>query len=240
MNEPELHVFDFDGCLYPYPEDLVEILTEAAGRAGHEISREELSPEQAGPISIASYYETGLSFSALCKRFNVSLAEGFFHHHQHVHFDLKSDPALIEALENLDREQTHIMILTHSSSCFLDRKLKMLGLDHIFPRHMRVTHDDYDFKLKSIDPAGFVHAVARARMVTGIDFKPERITMYEDSQDNLAIPKHMGWNTALVRQSLPFLYQLPAHIDRQIDTPTKMLRTLPQRPFLQPPTNALF
>lgn len=230
MTKPQLFIFDFDGCLYPYPKDLVALLTTAVGRAGHEISNHELSEEQAEEICIASYRETGLSFKKLCEEYNVSLAEGFFRHHQHVHFDLEPDPTLIQALRDIDRDQTHLMILTHSSSCFLDRKLRMLELDQFFPHNMRISHDQYGFAMKHESPRGFVQALSVARMVTGLDFQAEDATMFEDTEKNLKIPHEMGMQTVLINQGKP-VEHMQRYVSRQCQTVSTLLQERPQRPI---------
>lgn len=232
QQKPKLFIFDFDGCLYPYPKDLFKRMSKAYGHAGYAISKGKVSLKLADEMSIRSYKETGLGYKKICEKFNVSLAEGFFHHHQFMHFDLKPDPDLIEALRNLDRDQTHIMILTHSSRDFLDRKLKMLGLDQFFPRAMRVTHDDYNFKLKSDSYEGFVHALVRARAATNIDFQAEDATMFEDTPKNLRLAKDMGMETVLVHHNQKvrvYMYEDMRHIDRSIKTVTEALAKRPQR-----------
>lgn len=224
--KPTLLVFDFDGCLYPYPKNLVEVMTRAMQRSNHYLSDRMLDIEKSTEIGIRSFRETGLGYRYVCDEFSRTLQEGHFAHHQTVHMDLQPDPSLIRAFEALP-DHVHVMILTHSSHCFLDRKLKLLGLDRFFPRVMRVAHEDYGLESKAESMRGFVTALVRAQHATGIDFAPEDIHMFEDSFKNLKLPHAMGWNTVLVHygQEKTMAIDEP-YIDLKAYSPASVMRAI--------------
>jgi len=206
MAEPVLLVFDFDGCLYPSHKDYKEIYAKAVAQVSQYLSGGQWDLETAGRNAWKSLHETGFAFKGACDQFGRSMKEGHMAHHQTVHLPLVPDHQLIQSLKDLSSD-TYLMILTHGSRCFLDRKLPMLGIDRFFDRNMRVTHDQYDFVPKSKGMQGFVMASVYARTVTGLDFRPENIWMFEDTHANLRIPKEMGWNTVLVHHGDPAIYQ---------------------------------
>lgn len=228
MTTPQLLIFDFDGTLYPFTDDLIAELFKATGHAGHILSDGAWDHEHASQAGYQSFLDTGLGYKSACDAFQKSLHEGFHYHHQFINMDLKPDPELIEALSNLDRDHVHLMVLTQSDSTLLDRKLKLLGLDRFFPKAMRVTHDQYGFKPKNAHADGFVVARAIAKSATGMDFNDADTWMFEDTPKNLIIPHEMGWNTVLVGQGEKDV-KIEEHIHHVFDTPSYVLQAMPQR-----------
>jgi FMN phosphatase YigB (HAD superfamily) len=203
MTEPQLIVFDFDGTLYPFKDEYFNTIHKAVALSVRELSSNTLDEENAFHMGMESYRSTGLAFRSVCNAFNIDLKVGLETHHRHIHFDLEPDPELIESLEALRESGAHLMILTHASQSFLERKLPMLGLNEIFSPNMRLTHEDYNFAMKSNCSAPFLLAVQRVQQKTGLRFNPRKIWMIEDTHANLKIPHAMGWNTALTHHHRP-------------------------------------
>ena len=235
MTIPQLLIFDFDGTLYPFSDELIAELFSATGHCGHILSDGAWDHEHASQMGYQSFLDTGLGNKTVCDEFKKSLHGGFHYHHQFINMDLKPDMELIAALEALDRDNVHLMILTQSDSTFLDRKLKLLGLDQFFPKSMRVTHDQHGFKPKNAHADGFVATKAIGQSATGIDFNDGDIWMFEDTPKNLIIPHEMGWNTVLVGQGDKEV-TIEEHIHHVFDTPSYVVQSMPQR---KSPTSAL-
>ena len=235
MTIPQLLIFDFDGTLYPFTDELIANLFEAVGHCGHILSDGAWDHERASQVGYQSFLDSGLGFKSVCDEFKKSLHEGFHYHHQFINMDLKPDTELIESLSALDRDHVHMMILTQSDTTFLDRKLKLLGLDGFFPRAMRVTHDQYGFKPKNAHADGFIAAKTIAQSVTGVDFNDADIWMFEDTPKNLIIPHEMGWNTVLVGQGEKNV-AIEEHVHHVFDTPSYVVQSMPQQktPYIAP------
>lgn len=231
----QLLIFDFDGCLYPYPADCMDTFNKARAGAGVEISRGTLDPQTASERGRKDFLEHGISYINLCREFGLSLAEGNMIQHRHTVFALQRDEALIDALKGLDRGHVTAMILTQSSRCNLDRHLPQIGIEHAIPRNLRVTVDDYGYgRLKEHSEYPWLYAKWRAQHMTGTQFADTDITVFEDSPKNLLYPHALGWNTVFTHHGAP-INDLPAHIHRQTGDLSAMLAEFPQRP---PPQGA--
>ena len=105
MTIPQLLIFDFDGTLYPFTDELIANLFEATGHCGHILSDGMWDHEHAAQTGYQSYLDTGLGFRSVCEEFEKSLHEGFHTHHQFINMDLKPDEELIDALDSCYGEE---------------------------------------------------------------------------------------------------------------------------------------
>jgi FMN phosphatase YigB (HAD superfamily) len=229
-NRPKLLVFDFDGCLYPYPHNYMDIYNQARIHTGLAISGGTLDEQTSFDRCFESYQNHGFTFKSLCDDFKLSMGEGSLIHHRYVQFDLQRDEDLIDAFMTLDRQQVHLAIVTQGSRCNIDRHLPLIGLDRFFPRNLRITVDDHGYeRLKSNSAYPWLLAKWNAESATGIKFEDEDIHAFEDSADNLKSAHSLGWNTHLMHHGKP-LEKLPEYITDQRATAATFLRTLPQNP----------
>ena len=237
MTSPQLRVFDFDGCLYPMPDNLMKIFHVQSAALGSAISNGTIPEGEAIERILGCFFERGIGYLDLCEEFDFHRGEAHILHHRLLNMDLSPDPELIAALSNTDPKFTYNVILTQASHCFLDRKLKMLGLENFFPRSARIAFEDYGFKnghinTKDRNALGFIAARTHAEHITGLSFAPEDCTMFEDSQRNLIIPHQMGWNTVLVNYGKPLKRESGKdynHIHREDFSPAAALREMSER-----------
>lgn len=223
MPDPKLLIFDFDGTLYPFPENCVDLFVQFAGQAVQHISGGLLSLEDAKAHGFKSYTETGLAFRRVAEDHGMHLGEAAAIHHHYARFDLEPDQALIDAFEALRDHNIIPIILTQGTRCNLDRHLPQIGLDTFFPRNMRLAIDQtgYD-ELKAHSQRPWLMAKIWAENVTGLKFDDKDIHVFEDTPDNLLMPHDMGWKTNLVHGGAPHSKLLP-HIHRQMRTPAEIL-----------------
>lgn len=226
---PKLLIFDFDGCLYPFPENFIEVLNTANGQSGHQISGGEWPHDIAAARSLDSYMTQGFAFKRAAEEYNISLHEASLIHHRNIDFDLERDEELITAFKDLDRSLVFPMILTQGSRCNVERHLPKIGIEHEIARNMRISVDEHGYdRIKSNSEYPWLYAKWRAEHVSGLKFSDKDIHVFEDSPKNLVIPDQMGWNTVFVHHGNP-LDNLPSHIHRQADTTADILREMPQR-----------
>lgn len=226
---PQLLIFDFDGCLYPFPENFIEILDTANGQSGHEISRGEWPHDIAAKRSLESYLNQGFAFKRAAEEYDICLHEASIIHHRNIDFDLKRDEDLIAAFKDINRSLVFPMILTQGSRCNVDRHLPKIGIENEIARNMRISVDEHGYdRLKSNSEYPWLFAKWRAEHVSGLQFADKDIHVFEDSPKNLVIPDQLGWNTVFVHHASP-METLPSHIHRQIRTTADILREMPQR-----------
>lgn len=229
QNRPKLLIFDFDGCLYPYPENFMDVYNQARIRTGLAISGGTLDEQTSFDRCWESYQTHGFTFQSLCADFKMSMGEGSMLHHRYVQFDLKPDEDLIDAFMKLDRKQVHLAIVTQGSRCNIDRHLPLIGLDRFFPRNLRITVDDHGYdRLKSNSEYPWLLAKWKAEAASGIRFEENNIHAFEDSAVNLKSAFNLGWNTHLLHHGKA-LDHVPAYIHDQAFSATAFLRTLPVR-----------
>jgi len=227
-HEPQLLIFDFDGCLYPFPENFIEIFFQSAGYTGHEISNGAWPHEDASRKIRESYRKHGIAFKEAASEFGITLGEANLIHHRNTVFDLQRNEDLIDAFMGIDRSLVFPMILTQGSRCNLDRHLPKIGIENEIPRNMRISVDEHGYdRLKSNSDYPWLYAKWRAQHVTGLQFSDQNIHVFEDSVKNLEIPHEMGWNTIFVHHGNP-LPSSPAHIHRQVSSAAEILREVPQ------------
>lgn len=227
---PKLLVFDFDGCLYPYPVNFLDVYHEARIRTGLSLSSGVWDEQAALDRCWESYQTHGFSFKTLCDEFGLSMGEGSMVHHRYVQFPLTPDEDLIDAFQALDRTQVHLAIVTQGSRCNLDRHLPMIGLERFFPRNLRITVDDHGYeRLKSNSEYPWLLAKWKTELATGIRFDDADIHAFEDSADNLKSAHGLGWKTHLMHHGKPHDAPLPEHIHAQASTAVTFLRSLPQK-----------
>jgi len=234
---PKLLICDFDGCLFPFPPNFIDVFKEAMGHTGHEISGGTWPHDTALQNIMDSFRKHGFGFKTASEKFNMSMGEANLIHHRNITFDLARDEPLIDAFKGIDRKLVFPMILTQGSRCNLDRHLPKIGIENEIPRNMRVTVDDHGYdRLKSNSEYPWQFAKWRAEYITGLKFEDSDIYVFEDSPKNLIIPDQLGWNTAFIHHGKP-QDNLPGYIHRQEDSVANILNELPQRS--QKPANHL-
>lgn len=219
MSTAHLLIHDFDGTLYPFPENPLEIFGGFNERVVEEISAGLIKSAAARDLGLKSYLETGLSFRQVAEQVNMHLAEAAAIHHRHAVFDLQEDPALIRAYKATKDTTIISMILTQGTRCNIERHLPKIGLSDHFPKNMWLATDETGFDdLKATSMRPWLMAKIWAENVTGLTFDDSNIHVFEDTPGNLVIPHQMGWNTVLIHGGNP-LAELPEHVHRQDKTP---------------------
>lgn len=219
MSEPHLLIHDFDGTLYPFPEDVIDVFSEINQKIVEEISRGALREKEARDLGFKSYMETGLAFRLAAEQMDMHLGEAAAIHHRHAVFDLEESIELIRAYKATEQTPIVSMILTQGTRCNLDRHLPKLGLSEHFPKTMWLATDDTGFEeLKAHSYRPWLMAKIWAESATGLTFKDKNIHVFEDTANNLIMPHKMGWNTVFVHHGKP-LEALPDFVHRQDVTP---------------------
>ena len=228
-DRPKLLICDFDGCLYPYPDDSDDIFKRAMIKTGHEISGGAWSQDMAIANILNSFNQHGIGFKDVAAAFNISMAEANLIHHRNTVFDLQRDERLINALQSIDRSRVIPMVLTQASRCHLDRHMPQIGIEHEIPRNLCVTANEHGFdRLKHNSDYPWQFAKWRAEQVTGLTFQDADIYVFEDTTKNLIRPYQMGWNTIYIHHDKP-LETLPVHIHTQESHIARVMRKFPQK-----------
>lgn len=219
MSDAHLLIHDFDGTLYPFPKNPIEIFGGFNERIVEEISAGAIRHDAAREMGLKSYLETGLAFRRVAEHVNMHLGEAAAIHHRHAVFDLAEDADLIRAYKATKDTKIVSMILSQGTRCNIERHLPKIGLCDHFPKNMWLATDETgfdDLKAHSVRP--WLMAKIWAENVTGLKFHDKNIHVFEDSPGNLIIPHQMGWNTVFIHGGNP-MAELPEHVHRQDATP---------------------
>jgi len=132
-----LYVLDFDGTFYPYTHEFDEHCHEKGALAAMQLvnmsSGVNLTYKEAYALKVESLNKHGIGFVEFCDRFGMSHKE--WHHLYHESLDANLTAPTPLTARHLEGFPVNVVILSHASRGWIDRKLRDFAIKKMFELH---------------------------------------------------------------------------------------------------------
>ncbi len=151
-----------------------------------------LTYKEAYALKVESLNKHGIGFVEFCDRFGMSHKE--WHHLYHESLDANLTAPTPLTARHLEGFPVNVVILSHASRGWIDRKLRDFAIKKMFPDEKIFAFEDVGYNPKS--NGGEAYRILCGKMSVA----PEETVMVDDSLSNLISAKKAGMNTVLITQ----------------------------------------